>query len=150
MADVMDPDPVRLSVTVVPRHNIHVPGDIMNQPRRVRVDKLCERATYGSPLVKNGISEGCGQDRSDSGRVSNPYRSTRSEGGLGGGGRRIRTFGRFTASGFQDQRIRPLCHTPSPGFQEQIIRPLGRVSTDGVAARRGGGFRRGVPGGLLV
>src|SRR5215203_663105 len=31
-----------------------------------------------------------------------------------GGGRRIRTFGRFTASGFQDQRIRPLCHAPSP------------------------------------
>src|SRR5918995_6836562 len=30
-----------------------------------------------------------------------------------GGGRRIRTFGRFTASGFQDQRIRPLCHAPS-------------------------------------
>jgi hypothetical protein len=28
------------------------------------------------------------------------------------GGGRIRTYGRFTASGFQDQRIRPLCHSP--------------------------------------
>jgi hypothetical protein len=27
------------------------------------------------------------------------------------GGSGIRTHGRFTASGFQDQRIRPLCHT---------------------------------------
>ncbi len=31
---------------------------------------------------------------------------------LEGGGGRIRTYGRFTASGFQDQRIRPLCHAP--------------------------------------
>jgi hypothetical protein len=28
------------------------------------------------------------------------------------GGGRIRTYGRFTTSGFQDQRIRPLCHSP--------------------------------------
>ena len=35
----------------------------------------------------------------------------------GGGGGRIRTYGRFTASGFQDQRISPLCHAPGKAYE---------------------------------
>ena len=52
-----------------------------------------------------------------------------------GGGRRIRTFGRITASGFQDQRIRPLCHAPSLRSPAWIIRSPGRTSTLGMDVR---------------
>jgi hypothetical protein len=47
------------------------------------------------------------------------------------GGSGIRTHGRFTASGFQDQRIRPLCHTPEQlCLLRGIIRPLRQASLD--------------------
>src|SRR5215212_9389723 len=52
------------------------------------------------------------------------------------GGRRIRTFGRSTASGFQDQRIRPLCHAPSYALVAEIIRSWDRTSIVGAGVAR--------------
>ncbi len=53
------------------------------------------------------------------------------------GGSRIRTYGRVTASGFQDQRIRPLCHAPMAAI----------LSDETASERRPGSLLRDSEGG---
>ena len=68
--------------------------------------------------------------------------------GLGCGGRRIRTFGRFGASGFQDQRIRPLCHAP-PYFMGALYAARLRVEPlEGFSGHDAGEDGRFAEGGL--